>query len=321
MSAYGGPVVVHALHTFLSLGGGYARYERVEAKASDGGIRRLDLRPAGGLFRARDDLPAADRGTADKGCVLVLVPAEAGGRAPGLRPLTVILADFGDTAGECLNRAYATGLARADAFIALVDGRTAAGGSFYANSRTHGDWETFILETLPFALSEAFPGRIDPERRLIAGFGMGGLGALRLGTLRPDVYQSVVAVSPMVVPDGGIGEAIADWNARGIPMIRSSYAAAFGLNTGEIPIEACLPGAGKSGARLEEWERGLGGWEERIGAYRNSGTRLRSVKIRLEDDAPAWSVKGAAFIRDLLAAARTQAILEPRPALARAGAA
>lgn len=47
-------------------------------------------------------------------------------------------------------------------------------------------WYTYISEGLPKYLRENFPLSEDPRDNFVFGFGMGGLGAVRLGLRRPD---------------------------------------------------------------------------------------------------------------------------------------
>jgi len=57
---------------------------------------------------------------------------------------------------------------------------------------------SYVTEELPALIAEHFP--TDPARQGVFGHSMGGHGALTLGLLRPDLYRSVSAFSPIVAP-------------------------------------------------------------------------------------------------------------------------
>ena len=57
---------------------------------------------------------------------------------------------------------------------------------------------SYVTEELPVVIAEHFP--TDPKRQGVFGHSMGGHGALTLGLLRPDLYRSVSAFSPIVAP-------------------------------------------------------------------------------------------------------------------------
>jgi enterochelin esterase-like enzyme len=68
-------------------------------------------------------------------------------------------------------------------------------GSFYSNSRTTGDWETFIAVELVNYIDSHY--RTIPNRmsRGLTGHSMGGYGTLRIGMKHPEVFSSLYAMS------------------------------------------------------------------------------------------------------------------------------
>ena len=68
-------------------------------------------------------------------------------------------------------------------------------GSFYSNSKTTGDWETFIAVELVHYIDSHY--RTIPNRmsRGLAGHSMGGYGTFRIGMKHPEVFSSLFAMS------------------------------------------------------------------------------------------------------------------------------
>lgn len=73
-----------------------------------------------------------------------------------------------------------------------------AARSFYCDMKKGSRYATYIAEELPRKMRGIF--RLDPprEKTWIAGFSMGGYGALRLGFSHPEQYSSVGILSGVV---------------------------------------------------------------------------------------------------------------------------
>lgn len=71
-----------------------------------------------------------------------------------------------------------------------------AGYSRYCNMYWGADYFTFLTEELPVLVHNLFP-RISQKREdnLIAGFSLGGSGAISLGMRRPDLYGTIGVLS------------------------------------------------------------------------------------------------------------------------------
>jgi len=69
-------------------------------------------------------------------------------------------------------------------------------GSFYSNSSLTGNWSDFTAKELVEYVDRNFRTLAHRDSRGIAGHSMGGYGALKMGMLFPDVYNSVYALSP-----------------------------------------------------------------------------------------------------------------------------
>jgi enterochelin esterase-like enzyme len=74
-------------------------------------------------------------------------------------------------------------------------------GSFYSNSKTTGDWETFVaLELVNYidAHYRTIPNRMS---RGLTGHSMGGYGTFRIGMKHPEVFSSLYAMSACCMLD------------------------------------------------------------------------------------------------------------------------
>jgi enterochelin esterase-like enzyme len=74
-------------------------------------------------------------------------------------------------------------------------------GSFYSNSKTTGDWETFIAVELVKYIDDHY--RTIPNRlsRGLTGHSMGGYGTFRIGMKHSEVFSSLYAMSACCMLD------------------------------------------------------------------------------------------------------------------------
>jgi enterochelin esterase-like enzyme len=79
--------------------------------------------------------------------------------------------------------------------IVMPDAFTLHRGSMYTNSATTGDWEAFIAQDLVAYVDSHYRTITARISRGLAGHGMGGYGALRIGMKRPDVFSSLYVMS------------------------------------------------------------------------------------------------------------------------------
>lgn len=134
--------------------------------------------------------------------VFVYLPPSYGNDSDQRYPVVYLLHGYGggadtwnsfhDVAGR-MNAAFADG-AR-EMIIVAPDAETVHLGSFYSNSVTIGDWETFIAGDLVEYIDAHYRTIPLRDARAIAGFSMGGYGTWRLAMKRPDVYAVAFAMS------------------------------------------------------------------------------------------------------------------------------
>jgi S-formylglutathione hydrolase FrmB len=79
--------------------------------------------------------------------------------------------------------------------LVAVDGTTAFGGSFYADSPTIGNFEEYVALEIVATVDSLYRTRNAREGRAIAGFSMGGFGAVKLAMKYPQVFSQVGSLS------------------------------------------------------------------------------------------------------------------------------
>ncbi|MCX2745356.1 alpha/beta hydrolase-fold protein [Mangrovivirga sp. M17] len=80
--------------------------------------------------------------------------------------------------------------------MVIVDQYTLFRGSFYTNSSLTGNWEDFTTKDLASYMDKNYRTIPDRNSRGIAGWSMGGFGAIKLGMKHPDIFGTVYALSP-----------------------------------------------------------------------------------------------------------------------------
>jgi enterochelin esterase-like enzyme len=104
------------------------------------------------------------------------------------------------------DKAMSTG-ARA-AIIVMPDAFTRFGGSFYSNSPTIGDWESWIARDLVGHIDSHYRTLARRGGRGLSGHSMGGYGTLRIGMAHPEVFGAVYAMSSAVSLSAPNAEAV-----------------------------------------------------------------------------------------------------------------
>ena len=121
------------------------------------------------------------------------------------RPLPIVyyLPGYGSSSDKFIRdakkwQAFAQQLAEevAPVLFVVVDGRNRWGGSQYLNSPAQGNYADYVCDEIVARVEARYRIRSGTPRRIIAGHSSGGFGALRLGMLRPRLFDGVVALSP-----------------------------------------------------------------------------------------------------------------------------
>ena len=105
---------------------------------------------------------------------------------------------FANVAG--LEKGVAAGTTK-EMILVAPDAFSLHNGSFYSNSKTTGDWETFVAVELVNYIDSHYRTIADRGSRGLAGHSMGGYGTLRIGMKHPEVFSSLYAMSACCMLD------------------------------------------------------------------------------------------------------------------------
>ena len=148
--------------------------------------------------RALEANPLRDPATRS---VAVFIPAQA---TNGARlPVVYYLPGFGNSSARFISNSapwlrWVQKMSddSAPVLLVVVDGRNRWGGSQYLNSPAQGNYADYICDEVLAQVEAKHPAPTNGVRRIIAGHSSGGFGALRLGMMRPELFDAVLALSP-----------------------------------------------------------------------------------------------------------------------------
>jgi len=101
-----------------------------------------------------------------------------------------------------LERDVAAGTAN-EMILVSPDAFSLQNGSFYSNSQTTGDWETFLAVELVGYIDSHYRTLSNRASRGLVGHSMGGYGTFRMGMKHPEVYSSLFSMSACCMFDTG----------------------------------------------------------------------------------------------------------------------
>ena len=276
--------------------------------------------------------------------VAVQTPASYGTADARRYPVVYYLAGYDEPAsvasvGAALDELVAAGAAP-EMVLVGVSGDNALGGSFYVDSPVSGAWATAIVEDLVPAIDARYRTLPTAASRGIAGFSMGGYGALSLAMAHPDVFGAVYALSPGLFAPGGLADtqmfddpavvadvlagraelaastpgaaAAADvvraMSASGDARFATAYGTAFAPAPDGPPPWMDYPYAEVGGAvdpvTWAQWEDGYGGLAPRVATEGDALRSLRGIVLDVgtRDEYP-WIPAGVAYLHEQLDAA------------------
>lgn len=222
-------------------------------------------------------------------------------------PVVYYLHGFGETSGSFLQSStsnldslFAEG---EKAFIMVeVSGNGSTGGSFYVNSPSSGNWDDCLIkDVIPYVDSQ-YRTLAQAESRGICGFSMGGFGAMNLALLHPDVFAAVYSMSPGIMKDDALPEAMRTW--AGDTAFLQAYSRAFASNPENTKTYGAVPKMDNTeldNAIVAKWYSGFGNWTQKLDAYLSLKTPLRAIGISYgTKDNYTWITSGSAYYVDLL---------------------
>jgi hypothetical protein len=169
-----------------------------------------------------------------------------------------------------------------EAFIIVtVNSECSLGGTFSVNSPVTGNWENHLTKEVIDYMDANYRTIPEKKSRGIAGFSMGGFGALYLGLRHADIYNLVYAISPGVLKNEDFRGAYNIWLADGGSFI-SAYGAAFSPNLelsypyAEKPI---FNGTVEDNLIIENWKNGFGNFDIKVSEYLAGNNRLKQIGL------------------------------------------
>jgi enterochelin esterase-like enzyme len=222
-----------------------------------------------------------------------------------------------------MDEAIARGVIR-ETIVVVPEARNAYFGSFYVNSTVTGNWEDAIVRELVPWIDARYRTVTSPRARGIAGFSMGGYGAVMLSMKYPELFGAVYALSPCCI--GLLGDLGPDnpwWANAGrlpsraamksdpgsaeesFPIFVTALAAALSPNPQRPGLYVDLPFASIDG-QLRPSEPGYSAWKSRMPLYlaeqyQDNLRRLNGicVDVGAEDEFPQIRAGARAWSRQL----------------------
>jgi enterochelin esterase-like enzyme len=191
----------------------------------------------------------------DRNVTVYLPPVYATDQARRF-PVVYFLHDYGAHSDGPIDaiKAIADRLAGAQGFSAAIvvvpDAHTLHQGSLYSSSATTGEWERFISEDLVTYIDGHYRTLAKPISRGLAGYSMGGYGALRIAMKRPGVFSSLYIMSACCLAASNTAP---ETMLPASPASRQYLTDAEAIRTREQAEQASGPGASVALAAAAAW--------------------------------------------------------------------
>lgn len=216
-------------------------------------------------------------------------------------PVILFLHGFGDKPHvqpflKQLNRFYAETAAQEFIFVE-PNGTNSLGGSFYWNSPASGNWESYITDEVIPLVDHKYRTIGTKESRGIAGFSMGGTGAVNLALRNPDVFNAVYTFSAGILAAGDMDSLLDSWRRSG--MYPRAYGAAISPNKelgkpfAEIPNKTFADNPAENERVIENWYKIFGDMDAKLAAYTAQEYTLSGIRVHVTTgDSYAWIPAG-----------------------------
>jgi S-formylglutathione hydrolase FrmB len=185
-----------------------------------------------------------------------------------------------------------------EAIVVALQGGNQLRGGFYVDSDVTGRFETWVTQEAIAAVDARYRTIAAPSSRGLAGFSMGGFGALNLGLRHPDVFQAAFAYSGGFLAPGGLSSAMSSW--AGDRTFLQAYGATFASDTSAAYPYARIPAMTQTAADLavqDLWYAGFGDWGAKLDVYMARPDKLAAIRIEwARGDNYAWIRDGSAWL-------------------------
>jgi S-formylglutathione hydrolase len=272
--------------------------------------------------------------------VVVAVPGSYGTDPDRRYPVVYFLAGYDEDASIApvaheLEALVAAGAAP-EMILVGVSGDNSLGGGFYVDSPVSGNWASAIVDDVVPAIDREYRTLADARSRGVAGFSMGGFGAISLAMGHPDVFGAVYALSagllapdglattqmfddPAVIadvvaaraalasmPPGEVSDRlVAELGRSGDARFSAAYGMAFAPDPTGPPPWFRYPYETPDGAADPEiwatWHSGYGGPAEEVESHHDELDSLAGIVIDVGTSDPyAWIPPGSEHFHDVL---------------------
>ncbi|MBA2688637.1 MAG: alpha/beta fold hydrolase [Gemmatimonadaceae bacterium] len=162
--------------------------------------------------------------------VIYLLHGFGGGAEPFLRRIA-----FGKPLDSLIARGALT-----EMIVVTPDASNRLTGGFFRNSPVTGKWEDFVVKDLVSFIDRKYRTIPSRKARGIAGWSMGGYGALYIAARNPRTFSAVYALSACCLPADLPSEPL--WRVRGREAARAEASGNFatGFNTSIVTALAAI---------------------------------------------------------------------------------
>ncbi len=201
----------------------------IAARGNAQGTQRIDTIPAPSLKQnlyGDPDVrlagvylpPGYSANTGKRYPVIYLLHGFGGGYEPFLRRIAF---------EKPLDSLIARGALR-EMIVVTPDANNCLTGGFFRNSPVTGKWEDFIVRDLVSYVDAHYRTISSRKARGIAGWSMGGYGALYIAVRNPDTFSAVYALSACCLPADLPSEPL--WRVRGREVLKTQSSGKFASN-------------------------------------------------------------------------------------------
>jgi len=160
--------------------------------------------------------------------------------------------------------------------VVAVNGYGPYRGSFYADSKITGNWESYFLKEVMPRVEKEYRIKREKESRGLAGFSMGGSCTLNIALKRSDLFGAIYALSPGVI--SGLDQleiAVKDWKAY-TDDFRKGYTCAYAEEELDYPQ---FDNTSEDKALINKWLIGYGSYQQRVEEYLKGRERINRIMI------------------------------------------
>ncbi len=187
------------------------------------------------------------------------------------------------------------------------NGKNSLGGSFFRNSPSIGNWEDFVVDELIEYIDNNYKTIAKRESRGIAGFSMGGTGAINIGLSHPDKFAGMYAFSAGLLKDGDMGALLRSWGEGVAGTYHKAYGAACSPNLeGDLVYEIpnfTYEDGDENDRVIDNWYTLFGDMDSKLDKYLEMDYSLKGIRLNSRvDDSYKWIYSGTKDLSELMTA-------------------